>query len=46
MRVPRRVDRALDAGLERIREQFGVPAGFPPEVALAAVEAARRHSGT
>ena len=32
---------ALDAGLARIREQFEVPAGFPPEVALAAVEAAR-----
>lgn len=45
MRVPRRVDRTLDAGLERIREQFGVPAGFPPEVAMAAVEAARRSPG-
>jgi exoribonuclease R len=45
MRVPRRVDRALDAGLERIREQLQVPAGFPPDVALAAVEAARRQPG-
>ena len=43
MRVP--PDRTLDAGLARIREQFGVPAGFPPEVALAAVEAARRTAG-
>ena len=37
--------RPLDAGLERIREEFGVPAGFPPEVALAAIEAARRRAG-
>jgi exoribonuclease R len=42
MRLPRQVDKALDTGLERIREQMQVPAGFPPEVALAAVEAARR----
>ena len=35
----------LDAGLQRIREQFGVPAGFPPEVALAAIEASRRTPG-
>ena len=46
MRVPRRVDRALDAGLERIREQFGVPAGFPPEVALAADRGGPPHAGT
>jgi exoribonuclease R len=45
MRVPRRADRALDVGLARIREQFGVPSGFPPDVALAAVEAARRQPG-
>ncbi len=45
MRVPRHVDRALDAGLERVREQLHVPAGFPPDVALAAVEAARRRPG-
>src|SRR5262245_46146593 len=35
MRVPRHVDRDLDAGLERVREQLHVPAGFPPDVALA-----------
>ena len=35
----------LDAGLQRIRDQFGVPAGFPPEVALAAIEASRRTPG-
>ncbi len=45
MRIPRRVDRLLDAGLQRIRDQFGVPAGFPPEVALAAIEASRRTPG-
>ena len=45
MRVPRQVDRALDAGLLRIREEFGVPAGFPPEVAMAAVQAAARRPG-
>ena len=45
MRLPRHVDRALDAGLERVREQLHVPAGFPPDVALAAVEAARRRPG-
>ena len=32
MRIPRR-STVLDAGLDRIRDQFGVPAGFPPEVA-------------
>jgi exoribonuclease R len=35
----------LDTGLERVREQLQVPAGFPPEVALAAVEAAKRRPG-
>ena len=45
MRAPRNVDRALDAGLEQIREQFHVPAGFGPEAALAAVTAARREPG-
>ncbi|MET0325393.1 MAG: RNB domain-containing ribonuclease [Ilumatobacteraceae bacterium] len=45
MQVPRRVDRALDAGLSAIREQFGVPSGFPPDVALAAIMAARRVPG-
>ena len=45
MRVPRNVDRALDAGLARIREEFGVPAGFPAEVALASVQAAARRPG-
>ena len=35
----------LDAGLTRIREQFHVPSGFPPAVALAAVQAAARHPG-
>ena len=34
MRAPRNVDRALDTGLQRIREQFHVPAGFGPEAAL------------
>ena len=42
MRAPRHADRNLDAGLQRIREEFAVPAGFGPEAALAAVEAARR----
>ena len=42
---PRQVDRALDAGLMRIREEFGVPSGFQPEAALAAVEAAARRPG-
>ncbi len=45
MRVPRNVDRVLDAGLVRIREEFGVPAGFPPESALAGVQAAGRRPG-
>jgi exoribonuclease R len=45
MQVPRRVDQALDAGLARIREELGVPSGFPPDVALAAVLAARRVPG-
>ena len=45
MRIPRRVDRMLDAGLQRIRDQFGVPAGFSPEVALAAIEASHRGPG-
>jgi exoribonuclease R len=39
------VDRALDAGLVRIREQFHVPSGFPPEAALGAVQAAARRPG-
>ncbi|MET0143255.1 MAG: RNB domain-containing ribonuclease [Ilumatobacteraceae bacterium] len=46
MRVGQRTDRVLDAGLQRIREQFGVPSGFPPDVALAAVQAARRSPGS
>ena len=41
----RRADRALDAGLERIREQFDVPTGFPPPAALAAIQAAARTPG-
>lgn len=45
MRAPRNADRALDAGLQRIREQFHVPSGFGPEIALAAVQAARRVPG-
>jgi exoribonuclease R len=45
MKVPRQADRALDAGLLRIREEFGVPSGFPPEAALAAVDAAARAPG-
>jgi len=43
VRAPR--DRALDTGLHQIREEFEVPAGFGPEVALAAVQAARRTPG-
>ena len=38
-------NRVLDAGLQRIREQFHVPAGFPPEAALGAVQAAARRAG-
>ena len=45
MRAPRNVDRTLDAGLDRIREQFHVPSGFGPEAALAAIQAARRDPG-
>ena len=41
-----RADRALDAGLQRIREQFHVPSGFPPDVALGAVQAAARRPGS
>jgi exoribonuclease R len=40
VRAPRQLDRTLDGGLQRIREQFHVPAGFPPEAALGAVVAA------
>jgi exoribonuclease R len=35
-------DRTLDVGLRQIREQFDVPSGFGPEVALGAVQAAQR----
>ena len=42
VRAPRNVDHTLDTGLQRIREQFHVPAGFGPEAALGAIEAARR----
>lgn len=45
MRTPRHADHGLDAGLQRIRDQFGVPSGFGPEAALAAVQAARREPG-
>jgi exoribonuclease R len=45
VRAPRNVDRALDAGLVRIREQFDVPSGFPPAAALAAVQAAAGRPG-
>src|SRR5215207_11279778 len=41
-----RADRALDAGLQRIREQFHVPSGFPPDVALGGVQAAARRPGS
>jgi exoribonuclease R len=40
-----RADRALDAGLQRIREQFHLPSGFPPDAALGAVQAAARRPG-
>jgi len=43
--TPQRADRALDAGLQRIREQFHVPSGFPPAAALGAVQAAGRRPG-
>lgn len=33
---------ALDDGIRRIRTELGLPSGFPPEAALAAVLAARR----
>jgi exoribonuclease R len=45
VRAPANVDRALDAGLARIREQLHVPSGFPPEAALGAVQAAARRPG-
>jgi exoribonuclease R len=45
MRTGQRADRALDAGLHRIREQLHVPSGFPPEAALTAVQAAARRPG-
>ena len=41
MRTRPRADRALDAGLRAIREQFHVPAGFPPEPCSAAVAGGR-----
>jgi exoribonuclease R len=46
VRAPRNADQSLDAGLARIREQFGVPSGFGPEAAGAAVAAARRQPGS
>jgi exoribonuclease R len=45
VRAPRNLDRVLDAGLVRIREQFAVPSGFPPAAALAAVQAAAARPG-
>lgn len=42
MRSLRDTTHALDAGLARIRQQYSVPDGFPPEVLAAADEAARR----
>jgi exoribonuclease R len=45
MRLPERRDERLERGLDRIRAQMDVPSGFPPDVALAAVEAARRGPG-
>ena len=39
MRIPGASTGCSTPGSHRIREQFGVPAGFPPEVALAAIEA-------
>lgn len=44
MRVPRGED-AFAAGLRRIREQFDVPDGFPPDVLAAAEAAASRQPG-
>ncbi len=44
MRVPRGED-AFAAGLRRIREQFDVPDGFPPEVLAAADAAASKQPG-
>lgn len=42
MKSLRDTTHALDAGLARIRQQYGVPEGFPDEVLAAAHEAARR----
>lgn len=42
MKSLRDTTHALDAGLARIRQQYGVPEGFPDEVLSAAHEAARR----
>jgi exoribonuclease R len=39
------VDHSLDAGLQRVREQFDVPSGFGAEAALGAVMAARTEPG-
>lgn len=42
MKSLRDTTHALDAGLARIRQQYGVPDGFPADVLSAAHEAARR----
>lgn len=44
MRVPSGVG-AFGPGLQRIRDEFGVPTGFPPEVEQAAADAATRPPG-
>jgi exoribonuclease R len=45
MRLPDQRDEQLRRGIERIREEFAVPAEFPPEVVAAAADAARRTPG-
>ena len=42
MRSLRDTTHALDAGLARIRQQYSVPDGFPPEVLAAADEASKK----
>ena len=39
------VDRALEDGIRRIRDELGLPSGFPPATAMAAVVAAKTEPG-
>ncbi len=45
MRLAPDVDDELEAGLARIRDEFGVPDGFPPDVEATAAEAAGQPAG-